>query len=437
MAKLVKEEMYVKSNAAGNNNKFWEIKLYDDFSVHIRNGRVGGNGQIQTPKEFGSMEDAEAFWDKKTKEKLSSRKGYTKFKGILTESNEVKVTSSNNLADIALKQIDTSSGSETANLIKYLSKKNIHNITSATTITYNADSGLLKTPLGIVTQEGLDEARLLLGNIAPFVKEEDHNNSTFIDYLQEYMQLIPRKIGRKFVPEEIIADMTAVQRESQLLDALDASLQQVLSAPVDDGSGKKSDEPRVFNVKVEVMKDQKVFEHIKHFYNKTRNRNHTSYNLQPKKVYTVEIGHMKEAFEKKGKKVGNIMELFHGTRTENLLSILKGGLVIPKGTEGHFTGAMFSGKKGGLYFSDQSTKSLNYSQGYWSGGSRDNNPFMFIASVAMGKYYIPSGPSHDLPKPGYDSTFAKAHESGVRNNEMVIYSVSQCNLNYLVEFSDN
>lgn len=432
MANLIREEMYVCANAAGNNNKFWEIKLYDDFSVHIRNGRVGGNGEIQPPKEFGSMEAAESFWNSKTKEKLSPRKGYTKFKGILTESNQVTVTSSNSLADIALKQIEYSSGSETANLIKYLSDKNIHNITSATTITYNADSGLFRTPLGIVTQDGIEEARVLLGKIAPFVIKGSHSDSQFVDYLQEYMRLVPRKIGRKFIPEEIIPNTNAIQVENQILDSLDASLQKVLSAPVDDGSVKKTDEPRIFNVKVEVLKDQKVFDHIKDFYNKTRNRMHTSYNLQPKKVYTIEISHMKKAFEETGTKVGNIMELFHGTKTANLLSILKGGLVIPKGHESHVTGAMFST---GLYFSDQSTKSLNYSQGYWSGGSKDNNPYMLIADVAMGKYYVPPGPSNSLPMKGYDSTFAKAHQSGVVNNEMVIYRTHQCNLKYLIEFS--
>ena len=101
---------------------------------------------------------------------------------------------------------------------------------------------------------------------------------------------------------------------------------------------------------------------------------------------------------------------------------------------------MFSGNgrvgKPGLYFSDQSTKSLNYAQGYWGHGSTDNNCFMFNCSVAMGKYYVPSGPSSNLPKPGYDSTFAMANRSGVMNNEMIVYSVDRCNLDYLVEFSD-
>ena len=59
---------------------------------------------------------------------------------------------------------------------------------------------------------------------------------------------------------------------------------------------------------------------------------------------------------------------------------------------------------------------------------------MFLSDVAMGKYYVPSGPSSNLPKKGYDSTFAKAHKSGVMNNEMIVYKLNQCNLTYLVEF---
>jgi len=431
MPNLVRHEMYVKSNVAGNNNKFWEIKIFDDFAAHVRNGRVGGKGQDQKPKQFDSAEEADAFAEKKIKEKISKRKGYVKFKGILGESAKVEAPQGS-LTDIALKEIDSSS-TEASKLIKYLSKKNIHNITSATTITYDVDDGLFKTPLGIVTQEGIDEARDLLSDLGDYVINKQHEDPQFIDYLQNYIQLIPRKVGRKLIAEEVLPDTASLQKESQLLDSLDASLQQVLTATPDDDSKDKKSAPKVFNLELEIVKSSKIIKHITDFYNQTRNNIHTSSGLRVKKVYSVNIKNMKNRFEKKGKKVGNIMELWHGSRTANLLSILKGGLVIPKGNESHVTGAMFST---GCYFSDQSTKSLNYSQGYW-GGSTDNNPYMFLVDVAMGKYYVPSGPSRNLPKPGYDSTFAKAHRSGVMNNEMVIYDTAQCNLKYLIEFSGN
>jgi poly [ADP-ribose] polymerase len=140
---------------------------------------------------------------------------------------------------------------------------------------------------------------------------------------------------------------------------------------------------------------------------------------------------MQEGWKKSGQKVGNVVELWHGTKASNLLSILKCGLIIPPSNASFCTGRMFGN---GIYFSDQSTKSLNYAYGYWSGRT-DNNCFMFLADVAMGKHYVPKSAGEHLPKPGYDSTYAKAGVSGVINNEMIVYKTYQVNLRFLVEFA--
>lgn len=431
MANLIKEARFSKSDAANNNNKYWYIELYDDASYITRFGRVGGNGDSDR-KQFPSQDAAERGYEAKVREKLSPRKGYTQLKVVLGKE-EVQVSGNLTLEAVALDQI-ASNSSETAKLIRYLSKKNIHNIVSSTTIEYDASKGTFSTPCGIVTQDGIDEARELLSELAPYVEAKDHSNKAFIKLLESYMRIIPRKIGRKFIPAEIIPNMESVAKESQILDALSASLQQVMSS---DDSVKNTDAPKVFDVTVDVVDDKKVIDHITKFFNKTRNSMHTSSNLKVKKVYAVKIAHMNTAFTEKGEKIGNIMELWHGTRVENVLSILKGGLIIPKSSAGHVTGRMFGD---GVYFSDQSTKSLNYSQGYWGHGSRDNNCFMFLANVAMGKYYVPSSSDSRLHekvrKMGYDSTFAQAHKSSVMNNEMIVYDLAQCNLTYLVEFSD-
>jgi poly [ADP-ribose] polymerase len=424
----LRHEMYVKSNVASNNNKFWEFKILPDFSVEVRNGRVGGKGQNQNPKHFDSEEEANDFAEKKIREKL--KKEYVKFKGILGSSAKVE-SPSGSLTNIALDQIGSTS-SETASLIKRLAKQNIHNIVSNTTIQYDIDDGVFKTPLGIVTQEGIDEARELLNILSPFVTASDFDNNDFIDSMQNYIQLVPRKVGRKLESHAVIPNTEALQKESNLLDSLDASLQEVLTSTETEtkGKGKKKSAPKLFNVELNILDNKKILAHITKFFNATRNSMHRSYNLKIKNVHTVSIKHMFDRYEKKGKKIGGVMELWHGTQTANVLSILKGGLIIPKSSSGHVTGRMFGD---GVYFSDQSTKSLNYSQGYWSGGS-DNNPFMFLSDVAMGRYYVPSSWGSNFPKSGYDSTFAKANQSGVRNNEMIVYDLAQCNLTYLVEF---
>jgi poly [ADP-ribose] polymerase len=127
-----------------------------------------------------------------------------------------------------------------------------------------------------------------------------------------------------------------------------------------------------------------------------------------------------------------VRELWHGTRASNLLSMLKSGFYIPPSNAPHVTGRMFGN---GVYFSDQSTKALNYAYGYWS-GQRETNCFMFLCDVAMGREYTPPGPSSNLPMSGYDSTFAKAGQSSVANNEMIVYKTCQVNPRYLIEFAE-
>lgn len=429
MANLVKERRFIKSDVAKNNNKFWYIELYDDCSVVTKNGRVGDSAQVH-PKSFGSMSAAESFFDGKIREKTGDRKGYTELKVVIGASTEVKQVASGSLTDIALKQISTNN-TNTQKLIRYLSQKNIHNIVSATTIEYDESKGTFSTPCGIITQEGIDNARDLLDDISPFITQGNWCDSDFVKKIQQYIQLIPRKTSRKLIVEELIPNVEAINKENQILDALSASLQQVISTPITESATSK-DEPKVFSVTVDVVEDKAIIDHIKKFYNQTRNQMHTSSKLNVKTVYAVKIDHMALAYETKGKKLGNIMELWHGTRVENVLSILKGGLVIPKSNSSYCTGRLFGD---GLYFSDQSTKSLNYAQGYWGHGSTDNNCFMFLADVAMGNAYTPSYCQTQIPR-GYDSFYAKANQSGVRNNEMIVPNLYQANLTYLIEFSD-
>lgn len=427
MSEIVKQAMYIKSDVKNNNNKFWEIKLYDDFNVYVRNGRVGSSGQSQPVKSFGSLDQAETFYEKTIKSKIRPSKGYTKAEVLMDDVNEVSI--SNDLEDVALKQIAVKDN-ETTKLIQHLSKKNIHNIISSTTIKYDSSKGTFKTPLGIITKTGIDNARTVLDELIPYVKKSKYEDELFIEKFQNYIQLIPHKVGRKLIPEDILPDTDSFQKEIQILDALDASLQDVLNAKPDIDTP-KTDHPKLFNVDVHMLDDTKEFNRIRDMYHKTKKSMHTSHKLDIKKVYTIKIKQMHDMFETKGKQIGNIMELWHGSRVENCLSILKSGLIIPKSGSAHVTGRMFGD---GVYGSDISTKALNYAQGYWGHGNMDSNCFMFLVDFAMGKHYIAKGSHERFPVAGYDSTFAKEGKSGVINNEMIVYNLYQCNIKFLVEF---
>lgn len=432
-ATTVQEARYILANVEANNNKFWNITIYSNHTVTTHWGRVGDKGKTKDYPQ-SSQRDAERFFASKCNEK--ERKGYVKQRVLADGPTKSSAVAVSKLEQVAREQIKTNSP-ELDELVKFLTRVNVHNILSATTMEYDTSKGVFTTPLGIVTADAIQDARKLLVSMGNLVHRRDWDNPQWNKLLSQYLVAIPQDIGRtRPEPQRLFPDVQAIQAQNKILDDLDASLQSVLSgAIVKDEKGKQVDSAtKVFDVQLHLVQDGHIIDRIKRKYNDTRKSMHASYHLEVKRIFAVEIATMAAAYNQRGKNVGNIMELWHGTRVGNLLSILKGGLKVPPASSPHVTGRMFGD---GLYFSDQSTKSLNYAYGAAPGqrGKLESATFMFLADVAMGKSFVPRPHGRQrYPVAGYDSTFAKAGKSGVMNNEMIIYSTEQCNLTYLVEF---
>lgn len=427
---IVKSVMMIMTSVDGNNNKFWKAEIHDDNSFHAFNGRVGTNGQTQKPKYFGSAELAERELNKKKREKL--RKNYVEFDGI--SENSTSDLSKNKIAlqQTAMEQIRTKSDPKIIReLVSNLVKKNIHSILKRTDLEYDDDTGLFKTPLGFVTRDSIDKARKLISDIYPFIKSKDFDDRDVKTMLSEYLMLIPQKVGSKLSVENVLPNTDSVKSQNSILDDLQSSIEQVEAGALKKEDAKEIDiEKNTFNAELSLVSDKAVIADINDFYKKTVKRNHECHRLKIRRIFEVSIDSMTEGY-KEGRKVGNVRRLWHGTRIGNVLSILKSGMIIPPTNVGHVTGRMFGN---GLYFSDISTKSLNYSYGYWDGGTRDNTCMMFLCDVAMGKEYHPTRYSSGLPKKGFDSTFALGGKAGIVNNEMIIYNLAQSIPRYLVEF---
>ena len=416
----------IKTDVDENNNKFWQATLNDDGSVLCEWGRVGGKGQSKT------FSGGQSYIDKKVREK--ERKGYKKidFVGNFEKTTE-KVISSSNLKNAAKSQIQYSS-KLVEKFIDELVKQNRHQIMEASgdQITINKD-GLVTTVLGDVLKlETIKNARKTLKEINKFIKKKDFDSSEFKSSINDYLTLVPHKVGsKKGWHKYFIVSQDDVVKHNTFLDSLENSI-----SVAEERLKKSSDNPetpeenKIFDLSIDLEEDRDILNWVDKFYNKTRQNIHTSARLSPNKVFKIKIGHVNEGFESYGSKLDNQWDLWHGTNTSNLLSILHKGLVMPSEC-GVAHGSMFGP---GIYFSDQSTKSLNYSYGYWSGG-RNSVCHMFIAKVAMGNIKVPRGPISKKPEKGYDSYFAKAQQSGVMNNEMIVFDTRQINLNYIVQFS--
>lgn len=424
--KAVKQVMLVKTSAADNNNKFYEVKLLADGSVIGRNGRVGTDGVLQQKGPIG-----ESGWDKLVAEK--TKKGYKKVDIATVETvatpNGLKTAIRESLADIAKREI-TNNDPRCNDLLDNLTAQNRFQLLQATGGQIDIVDGVVKTPLGPVTLNAINAAKGKLAELQGFVQTHDLGTD-YVEALEHYLSVVPQKIPHKRGWDtSFFTEFTDFKRQSDLLEQLENSINSY-KPPVATDDGDDKPQQRIFGYSMTVLEDKDQFARIQKFYNDNINRGHACSHLKLKRVYVLSNDAKLDEFKRVSTRIGGERQLWHGTRAHNVLSILKGGLIIPTSAGGYtITGRMFGD---GLYFSDQSSKSLNYAYGYWGGGGRQDNCFMLLADVAMGKAYTPSGPTGRIPS-GYDSMFAVGGRSGVQNNEMIVYKLNQAHLSYLCEF---
>lgn len=423
------KRMFILTDTKANNNKFWEISIDESGAVHSRNGRVGSKGQER------HLGQGEALVKRKINEKI--RKGYKEIE-IVSGVEPSQTASATAVTTAAEEQIGRGDP-VIVDLVRELAKINRHQIIAATGGQMDVDlsTGVVSTPLGVVTAENIRKARETLGYMERYVLASDFDAPAFRDHLEAYLMLVPQKVGAaRGWHHSVIKDGDGLIQQNGLLDQLESSidiaLERIRDAKVKAGEA-QPDVPKIFDVSMRINDDPALRAHIEAFYENGRQAMHASRNFKVKRIFDVSIGEMDKAFAEDGAKVGGLMELWHGTRAHNLLSILKSGLIIPKSRGSiHVTGRMFGD---GIYGSDQSTKSLNYSYGYWDRGSCDNRCFMFLTDFAMGKSWHPDKTGSSVKPPaGFDSTYARGGQDLVRNNEMIVYRTSQVRLKYLVEF---
>ncbi len=428
MSNVVEEKKFSLTNLGNNNNKFWNVTLYDDGTVTSEWGRQGKTSQNKTWHGVGR-----SWMEKKIREK--EKKGYRENLTVEGSGTVTAKTVANvNLKDIARKQIKHTNPI-VANLIDYFVKVNAHSIMSATggKIQFDTSTAQFKTTQGIIVPDQIDRARILLSDLSDMVAVQNWDDPDFEDALNEYLSLIPRDFGmKKMSPEDILPDENECRKENDLLDGLAASFAGIVVAPKKKTATKKKTAPKVFEMDLFKVVDKKVIAKISKFFESSKKRGHHGvYGMHVKDVYAMKIATMKIAFDKVSGQLGNVMQLWHGTKASNLLSIFRQGLVIPPSSSPHCTGRMYGN---GVYFSCISTKALNYATNFWGGSGSTDRVFMFLVDVAMGTSYMADSGWGSYPQKGFDSTWAKGGQSGVINDEMIVYKLNQANLVYLVEF---
>lgn len=402
----------VFSDLSRRSYKYWDGELLDDGTVISTFGVVGATNPQS--KNFGNV--GKSFFEKKIREKLN--KGYEHAKVLLEGIPNNKVIDTRSLADIAVKQIKHSNTLVEA-LIKRLANSNVHKITNSTSISFN--NGVFQTPLGVVTQEGIDEARQKLSWFFSKVKKRSNVDDEYNQMIDKYLKIIPRPKGGGLYYEDIFSDEDSIKKESDMIDALENSLS-IIAIPTDTDD---SEEEHVFDLSMDIESDSKVRNKIATWYDASNKAMHNYRNVKIKEIYTVDLLKYNSNFRNDFK---NIMSVWHGSGQSNILSILKSGLFTSPPSTASIAGKMFGN---GVYGSDTSSKSLGYSLGRWGQSSGDSG-WLFVCEFAMGNPYYAKNSLTTVPS-GYDSCWALPKNTSLLNDELIVYSESQIRIKHLIE----
>lgn len=296
-----------------------------------------------------------------------------------------------------------------------------------------------------ITQEMIDEAQRYIDYATVCFNNGDVKS--FDRTMEELFAVIPRKMDRvddfqAGIPSRM---EEVLNREQDLLDTLKGQMiQPVNGQKVVTKSGDKHTILEINGITMEECTPDDIVEIKK----RMGNSSHlfvNAWKVSNKKQETAYKAYCKE----EGLRKRDCRLLWHGTRSQNVFSILKTGLVL-RPTNAVLTGSML-GK--GLYFAPDFLKSRNYTSARgttWASG-RDETGFMILHAVAYGNPYnlnsfgvISSDFSYRDLRKLKDSNGNKYHSvhahkgmdtgwSALKADEIVVYKEEQVMPLYLVE----
>ena len=454
---VVKNVVLQVTDVAKNNNKFYSLELHKngsgDYRLFTHYGRtddLAKKGTDAGTKEcrYGSQWQCEAEFDriKRSKEK----KGYKEVNLAKSKigSDKAQGKSSGHVDQETLDAQKKTTKKKTKRKKKSTINPNVRKfvesiyrnagqaLTQKVNVQITADG--FETPLGVLTAGQVNTGFDILGDIRKHI-QRGHKNKVR-DLSGQFYTAIPHNIGRSRAAIEA-AVINTIEKSDDIEETLQL-MKDMLNVNGDSGTNLfATDEvdEKYAALKTDIQfvdpKDPKWAE-IQKFINSSESKHHY-YSMKVKNVYQMARHGEHERFNPK--ELGNVKELFHGTRSPNVVGIMTRGLLMPNVAARHgarITGAMFGP---GLYFADSSTKSANYCGVY----GRETG-YMFIAGVALGKMkqYPTAQTQLRAPPRGYDSVMGvssvdRPEWGRLMHNEFIIFDGAQQELRYIVEWERN
>lgn len=417
-----------------NSNKFYTIEIHEgngEYRIFSEYGRLGVTSTKQVREYSGmTLSTAQREFESIIREK--TRKGYAEvdLAQSSTGSSEAKrLIDANEIKSVAPIKAENQSNLEpqVRKFVQHIFEESGAALSSFISGQETLDK---KAPLGKLSTKQINIGRDILQEIANALVKQDLDSKEITKLSSDYRRTIPRSFGlrRISLSEALVDTNDKISTELDLLKFYEDSLR-MEDVIVSDDIDKRYES---LNSDIwPILPGSDLWNHLEQYMIKSQSDHHYV-QLSAVSMYGVK---QKMAPEFK-KEIGNVKELFHGSRTANLPGILSSYLKLPTQLSGvYITGAMFGP---GIYFADQSTKSTQYATSRFGGRQNQHNTaFLFVADVACGKIKEEQSSYYHLKAPaGYDSVKGVAGRS-LLHNEYIVYDSGQQAIRYIIEFASH
>ncbi|XP_060112277.1 poly [ADP-ribose] polymerase 2 [Heteronotia binoei] len=456
--------MLNQTNLQFNNNKYYLIQLLEDdgarsYSVWMRWGRVGKQGQHALVSCAGDLSKAKAVFTKKfldkTKNEWAKRNNFQKVPGKYdllhmdyeaSDAGEEKAASQKTVScPKPVSQLDP----RVQALVEL-----ICNIRTMEEMVVEMKYDTKKAPLGKLTAEQIKAGYQSLQKVEACLKRKQTGRA-LLEACNEFYTRVPHDFGLKTPP--LIKSEEELQEKAQLLEALGEiriAIKLVGSKQLDQEHPLDRSYRGLSCQLQPLEREASDFQVLERYLLSTHAPTHKDYTMTLLEAFVLD----KESSAFRSD-LPNRMLLWHGSRLGNWAGILSRGLRVAP-PEAPVTGYMF-GK--GIYFADMSSKSANYC---FATRERDVG-LLLLSEVALGECneLLEANPEAMNLPPNKHSTkglgklapansttlhgaavpLGPVEETGVVNpsgytlnyNEFIVYDPQQVRMKYLLKVRFN
>jgi len=465
------------TDVINNNNKYYNMEVVksdsNKFYLFTQYGRVGGTAAKEY-RSCDSQSQAETEGEKIIKSKL--KKGYVEVKlaksDVGSEVGKTKVDSTVSVESLKRLGATVTEKDESTSKLHPQVQDLVRTWFGVTQEFIELNLDTKKCPLGQLSVDQLDLARQILDQARGQVSAKKPDVPEINKLTNQYYSNIPHNFGYR----RLDADALRLDTNDKIDKAFDILEVFMGAKDVQTVLTKKSAvdaQYATLNTDLEYLDpNSPTWKWIDAMLQETRSSNHAALGkLKLHNVFTVnrhgETDYWLKNAEKIAKECGkftpakiyenlvksrpdvdkdlqslykaaNILPGWHGTRRANMININKNGILIRPSGVVH-AGSMYGDS---IYLANSSTKSINYCDvkgSYWAQGNNKTG-YMFLIDAALGNQKIATGSYMHTPqniKP-FHSVWAKGGQSGVINDELMVYQPAgpnqQHKVRYILEF---